>query len=98
MAPVAINEDEKNTAVVPLKPHGKEGLTPLQAISQGVSLPGIPLYSDMDKQRHFILSHMAAAFRVFARKGFTEGMAGHISVRDPEVIHPIPPPPQLSPL
>jgi ribulose-5-phosphate 4-epimerase/fuculose-1-phosphate aldolase len=27
---------------------------------------------------------MAAVFRDFARKGFTEGMSGHISVRDPE--------------
>lgn len=26
---------------------------------------------------------MAAAFRVFARKGYTEGAAGHISLRDP---------------
>lgn len=26
---------------------------------------------------------MAGAFRVIARKGYTEGTAGHISVRDP---------------
>ena len=30
---------------------------------------------------------MALAFRVFARKGYTEGMSGHISVRDPENPH-----------
>jgi ribulose-5-phosphate 4-epimerase/fuculose-1-phosphate aldolase len=29
---------------------------------------------------------MAAVFRDFARKGFTEGMSGHISVRDPEFV------------
>jgi len=34
-----------------------------------------------------MLSHMAAAFRVFARKGYTEGMSGHISLRDPEYPH-----------
>ena len=62
-------------------------LTPLQAISQGSCLPGIPLFSSFDKQRAFMLSHMAGAFRVFARKGFTEGMSGHISVRDPENSH-----------
>lgn len=62
-------------------------LTPLQAISQGACLPGIPLFSSFDKQRAFMLSHMAGAFRVFARKGFTEGMSGHISVRDPENSH-----------
>ncbi|KAF2143349.1 uncharacterized protein K452DRAFT_247843 [Aplosporella prunicola CBS 121167] len=86
MAPSAVPE-ANNTAVVAQKPHGKEELTPLQAISQGTCLPGIPLFSDMDKQRHFILSHMAAAFRIFARKGYTEGMSGHISVRDPENPH-----------
>ncbi|KAK3209006.1 hypothetical protein GRF29_69g420499 [Pseudopithomyces chartarum] len=46
--------------------------TALQAISQGVCLPGIPLFSSYDKHRAWILSHMAGAFRVFARKGFTE--------------------------
>ena len=34
-----------------------------------------------------MLEHMALAFRVFARKGYTEGMSGHISVRDPENPH-----------
>ncbi|KAI8932596.1 hypothetical protein NX059_010100 [Plenodomus lindquistii] len=61
--------------------------TPLQAISQGVCLPGIPLFSSFDRQRAWILSHMAGAFRVFARHGLTEGMSGHISVRDPENPH-----------
>ena len=59
----------------------------LQAISQGVPLPGIPIFDSMEKHRHFILEHMAGAFRVFARKGYTEGMSGHISVRDPENPH-----------
>jgi ribulose-5-phosphate 4-epimerase/fuculose-1-phosphate aldolase len=31
-----------------------------------------------------MLEHMGGAFRVFARKGFSEGMVGHISLRDPE--------------
>ncbi|KAJ4985781.1 class II aldolase/adducin domain-containing protein [Stagonosporopsis vannaccii] len=65
---------------------GKEK-TPLQAISQGLCLPGIPLFSSYDKERAWILNHMAGAFRVFARKGFTEGMSGHVSVRDPENPH-----------
>jgi ribulose-5-phosphate 4-epimerase/fuculose-1-phosphate aldolase len=90
MAPSAVAE------VVPisqkqLTPHSKDDegkeLTPLQAISQGVCLPGIPVFSSHDRQRAWILEHMAGAFRVFARKGFTEGMSGHISVRDPEHPH-----------
>jgi hypothetical protein len=62
-------------------------LTPLQAISQGVCLPGIRVFSSHDRCRTWILEHMAGAFRLFARKGFTEGMSGHISVRDPEHPH-----------
>jgi len=69
------------------KDNSKKDKTPLQAISQGICLPGIPLFSSYDKERAWILNHMAGAFRVFARKGFTEGMSGHISVRDPENTH-----------
>ncbi|KAF2011179.1 arad-like aldolase/epimerase [Aaosphaeria arxii CBS 175.79] len=61
--------------------------TPLQLISQGTPLPSIPTFLSFASHRAAILSHMAGAFRVFARKGFTEGMSGHISVRDPEYPH-----------
>jgi ribulose-5-phosphate 4-epimerase/fuculose-1-phosphate aldolase len=45
---------------------------------------GIPTFSSHVEHRHHILIHTAAVFRDFSRKGFTEGMSGHISVRDPE--------------
>ena len=61
--------------------------TPLELISQGVCLPGIPRHPTFAAQRQWMLERMALAFRVFARKGYTDGMAGHISVRDPENIH-----------
>ncbi|KAF2715575.1 arad-like aldolase/epimerase [Pleomassaria siparia CBS 279.74] len=92
MAPSAVSTEPISTPVSKqMVPRSKEDptkeLTPLQAISQGVCLPGIPLFSEFDKHRSWILEHMAGAFRVFARKGFTEGMSGHISVRDPENPH-----------
>lgn len=43
----------------------------------------IPHFEDPYKKREWILEHMAGAFRVFGRKEFAEGTAGHISVRDP---------------
>ena len=49
----------------------------------GYPFPGVPKFDDPYKKRQWCLEHMAGAFRVFARKGFTEGTAGHISVRDP---------------
>ncbi|KLO90535.1 related to novobiocin biosynthesis protein novR [Fusarium fujikuroi] len=61
--------------------------TPLQLISQGVCLPGIPKHPTFALQRQWQLEKMALAFRVFARLGYTDGMAGHISVRDPENPH-----------
>lgn len=62
------------------------GKSAIQAISQGATLPSIPSFTSADKKRRWMLEHMAGAFRVFARKGFSEGMSGHISLRDPE--HP----------
>ncbi|KAF9873807.1 class II aldolase adducin domain-containing protein [Colletotrichum karsti] len=49
----------------------------------GYTFAGIPAIDDPYKKRQWQLEHMAGAFRVFARKGFTEGTSGHISVRDP---------------
>lgn len=49
----------------------------------GYEFPGIPKIHDPYKKRQWQLEHMAGAFRVFARKGYTEGTSGHISVRDP---------------
>ncbi|KAH7324157.1 class II aldolase and Adducin N-terminal domain protein [Stachybotrys elegans] len=49
----------------------------------GYPVPGVPTFDDPYKKRQWQLEHMAGAFRVFARKGYTEGTAGHISVRDP---------------
>ncbi|KAF4763083.1 hypothetical protein N7455_003805 [Penicillium solitum] len=59
-------------------------LTGLAALSQGTPLPGVPKFKNFEMQREYMLNHMAGAFRVFARHGFVEGMAGHISMRDPE--------------
>ena len=46
----------------------------------GVVLQGYPAFTSVDSERRFILEHMAGAFRIFARKGYSEGVAGHISV------------------
>jgi hypothetical protein len=48
---------------------------------------GIPTFSTFDEHRRHIALNMAAVFRNWARVGFTEGISGHISVRDPEFPH-----------
>jgi hypothetical protein len=45
---------------------------------------GIPHFVSFQQHREHIVLHMAAVFRNWARVGFTEGISGHISVRDPE--------------
>ena len=42
-----------------------------------------PKFESLEDERLYRKQHLAAAFRVFADRGFDEGVAGHISVRDP---------------
>lgn len=46
-----------------------------------LQLQGIPTFTDPYKQRQWMKEHMAAAFRFFAKNGYAEGIAGHISMR-----------------
>jgi hypothetical protein len=94
MAPSAVATTDQET--LPIKPKSTEPngngeiqkkKTPLEMISQGQCLPGIPTFPSYAQHRQWMLEKMALAFRVFARKGYTEGMSGHISVRDPENPH-----------
>ncbi|KAK8039132.1 class 2 aldolase adducin domain containing protein [Apiospora rasikravindrae] len=92
MAPSAISEPTPTVLQTKKTEDGKENgktivekeQTPLEAISHGAVMPGIPTFPSYTEHRKHILVHMAATFRYFARCGFTEGQSGHISVRDPE--------------
>jgi ribulose-5-phosphate 4-epimerase/fuculose-1-phosphate aldolase len=44
----------------------------------------IPVFDDVADERQHRKERLAAAFRLFGRFGFGEGVAGHITVRDPE--------------
>ena len=94
MAPSAVPTTEHES--LPINPKSAESngngevqkkKTPLEMISQGQCLPGIPTFPSYAQHRQWMLEKMALAFRVFARKSYTEGMSGHISVRDPENPH-----------
>ena len=76
MAPTAVYDPPPITS-------SSKDATPIQAMSHGPTIPGIPSFKDLEEKREWQLEHMAGAFRVFARHGYTEGMSGHISVRDP---------------
>ncbi|KAH8681970.1 class II aldolase/adducin domain protein [Xylariales sp. PMI_506] len=42
-----------------------------------------PKFENLEDERLYRKQHLAAAFRIFAARGFDEGVAGHMSVRDP---------------
>ncbi len=46
----------------------------------------IPVFDNFEDERRHRKERLAAAFRLFGKLGFGEGVAGHITVRDPE--HP----------
>ena len=86
---MSTTETSKSTTVpTEVKPASSKGYTVTSQgahnISMGNPVPHqIPKFDDPYKEREWILEHMAGVFRVFGRRGYTEGSAGHISVRDP---------------
>ncbi len=47
-------------------------------------LPQPPVFSTLGEERQHRKERLAAGFRLFAKFGFDEGVAGHITARDPE--------------
>jgi ribulose-5-phosphate 4-epimerase/fuculose-1-phosphate aldolase len=45
-----------------------------------------PVFDNVEEDRLHRKQRLAAAFRMFARNGFDEGVAGHITARDPELL------------
>src|ERR1700678_1266602 len=49
------------------------------------TVPAYPSFQDVEEERRHRKQRLAGAFRVFAKHGFEFGVAGHITVRDPEL-------------
>jgi len=45
-----------------------------------------PSFDNVEDERRHLKIRMAAAFRLFGKFGFSEGVAGHITARDPELL------------
>jgi ribulose-5-phosphate 4-epimerase/fuculose-1-phosphate aldolase len=52
--------------------------------ADGLRLPEPPTFDSIEAERQYRKEQLAAGFRLFGRFGFSEGVAGHITVRDPE--------------
>ena len=57
------------------------GLSPKQAVSSMINFPRPPKFDDPYKEREYLKGRLALAFRIFAKFGFDEGVAGHITLR-----------------
>lgn len=77
MAPTAtvlLNEDKNNAA---------SGALGLAKDGRKLKIRAPPKFDTLIEERTYRKQHLTAAFRIFADRGFDEGIAGHISVRDP---------------
>src|SRR5450631_2739677 len=55
-----------------------------QATQDAARIPGPPQFATAVEERKYRKQRLAAAFRLFSKCGFDEGVAGHITARDPE--------------
>jgi hypothetical protein len=70
-------EETKPSTIAPLEP----GLSEKDAKAKPLSFPGPPKFDDPYKERAYLKGRLAAAFRIFGKYGFDEGVAGHITLR-----------------
>src|ERR1700722_10890699 len=55
-----------------------------QTAQDAARIPGPPQFATPAEERKHRKQRLAASFRLFAKFGFDEGVAGHITARDPE--------------
>lgn len=70
-------DDRKVNTTAPLEP----GLSQKEGIEKMSTFPGPPKFNDPYKERAYLKGRLAAAFRIFGKYGFDEGVAGHITLR-----------------
>lgn len=73
-ATVTLSEPKSNASVGALG-RTKDG--------RPLKIRSYPKFISLEEERLYRKQHLAAAYRVFADRGYDEGVAGHISVRDP---------------
>ena len=72
---IASNGHGKPTAI------SEKPVTEHQAIAGTLTFPEPKKFTDPYEERAFQKGRLALAFRIFAKLGFEEGVAGHITLR-----------------
>lgn len=61
-----------------------ETISAFMPVQQGLEFDLPPQFATVEEEREHRKQRLAGACRIFGRLGFSEGVAGHITVRDPE--------------
>ncbi|KKK25240.1 hypothetical protein ARAM_003181 [Aspergillus rambellii] len=67
--------------VTPAQSSQEAGVAKAKVKMDGFPKP--PVFEDKYKEREYLKGRLAAAFRIFGKNGYDEGVAGHITLRDP---------------
>lgn len=81
MAPSALQPSPPSSPVNLKQQEHPSGDPSLAFVRDEQALP--PKFQDKHEERKFLKHRLALAYRIFAKCGFSEGIAGHITVRDP---------------
>ncbi|EER26688.1 hypothetical protein D8B26_002910 [Coccidioides posadasii str. Silveira] len=73
---------ETQTATKPASA-ARDNLTITSGKPEFKAFPKPPVFEDKYKEREYLKGRLAAAFRIFGKNGYDEGVAGHITIRDP---------------
>jgi hypothetical protein len=84
MAPPSATATETVTAKAPVAVEVEtDGSTVRDGEMPVSGFPHPPVFTDKLKEREYLKGRLAAAFRIFGKNGYDEGVAGHITIRDP---------------
>jgi ribulose-5-phosphate 4-epimerase/fuculose-1-phosphate aldolase len=75
--------DELVTEAVTQAPSPESPSPESMSVGRSLKLPLPPTFETVEEERAHRKAKLAAAFRMFSKAGLDEGVAGHITVRDP---------------
>jgi ribulose-5-phosphate 4-epimerase/fuculose-1-phosphate aldolase len=74
-----VKPDDQPEGTVPNESNLKQGGAEIQL----QNFPSPPRFTDKYEERTYLKGRLALAFRIFGKLGYDEGVAGHITLRDP---------------
>jgi len=81
----SVQFDPSKPIILEMAPHKDSEIVEGEpaAAARRLKFPEKPSFKDPLDERAYLKGRLAAAFRIFGKFGFDEGVAGHITVRDP---------------